>query len=459
MRGQVSPFSSGSIDYYGKGQVGIIDSNNNGILDVLEAKPSVDLVTSSGIIGTDKPKIEGSANVNARNNSNPSGLGNDITISVIDEVQYRVNNGGWVKASASDGRFDEAEEDFHFTPTLSKGGYYKIEVQSKDNAGNWGDIKEISLTIGEGRIITMPGYTGGPQIREFSQQGSVLFDSFFAFPSFMRNGGRVATGDIDKDHKDEIIVGSGMGARPHVVVYEKNGEKRGIDFRPFDMNFTGGVDVAGADIDGNGKDEIVMSQFTKGNLVKVYKYNESRELIAAFRPFGNVNCGVTVTAGDIDYDGKDEVIVAASLGGGPHVRFFDIKAGEAIPKPMSYFVFHPNSRTGLDISAGDIDGDGKDEFAVSQLFNDEAWVKVYRYNGEHTIVGEWLAFPQGVKSGANVDMFDFDNDGKDEVLVGPNLGGGPQVRGFEATGEITSLNFFAYASYFRGGVNPVGGFF
>lgn len=457
MRGQVSPYATGAVDRYARGQVGIIDANNNGIIDVLEVKPSLELQTSSGNIGTTTPRIEGSARVNKVTNRNPSGPGNDLTISKIERVQYRVDGGGWVAATASDGRFDDFEESFHFTPTLKKGSR-KIEVQTKDTAGNWSDIQEIILKIGDGRLVTMAGYTGGPQLRQFNTNGVFSGTSFFAFPDFMRTGARLATGDIDKDGADEIIVGSGLTARPHVVAYEQSGFKRGIDFRPFPMDFTGGVDVAGGDTDGDGKDEVIVSQFTNGNTVKVYRYNDARDIIVEFRPFGNFNGGVTVTAGDVDQDGKDEVICGASVGGGPLVRVFDIKLGQALLKPITFYAFNPASRSGIDVAAGDIDGDGKAEIAVTSLFYEETWVKVYRYNAANTIVGNWRAFPAGVRSGANIEMFDISNDGRDQVIVGPNMGGGPQVLGFEPDGKMI-LNFFAYAPTFRGGVVPAGAYF
>jgi len=110
------------------------------------------------------------------------------------------------------------------------------------------------------------------------------------------------------------------------------------------------------------------------------------------------------------------------------------------------------------VAAGDVDGDNKAEIAVTQLFYEEAWTKVYRFNMSQTVLGQWCSFPAGVKCGANVEMFDIDNNGKNQIIVGPNMGGGPQVRGFEYDGE-SILNFFAYATTFRGGVVPAGGFF
>ena len=59
--------------------------------------------------------------------------------------------------------------------------------------------------------------------------------------------------------------------------------------------------------------------------------------------------------GDVDQDGKDEVIVGAGEGGGPQIRVFEAN-GER--KPIQFFAFHPSSRSGVDVAAADVNGDG-----------------------------------------------------------------------------------------------------
>lgn len=459
MRGQIYPYSVGAVDMYARGQIGIIDTDRDGIIDVLSTKPSINLGDVSGGVGTTKPVIAASSEVTKVANKNPEGLGDDITVAKISEGQYRVDGGDWKSCEADDGHFNETQENFTCRPTIAK-GRHTIEIRAYDNYGNESDTKSIVLSSGEARLITVPGQGGGPQVREFSTTGKTLPESFFAYPSYLRIGARVATADIDKDGGAEIVTGSGIGAQPHVVVYEKNGAKRGVDFRPFASAFRGGVDVAAGDVDGDGKDEVVMSQFTQGNQVKVYRYNSGRQIMAVFSPFGNISSGVTVTTGDVDGDGLKEVICGASVGGGPHVRVYDIKDGHAVLKSNSFFAFSRDSRTGVDVSAGDVNADGLDEIAISQLYNGEAWMKVYQYNSARTVLGSWRAFPAGVECGANVEMMDVDGDGRTEVLVGPNTGGGPQVRAFEYNGQaVNGINFFAYDKNFRGGVVPTGGFF
>lgn len=52
------------------------------------------------------------------------------------QVEYRINNGSWSSATASDGLFDEPEEDFTFTTSILSDGTYTFVVRAIDSAGN-----------------------------------------------------------------------------------------------------------------------------------------------------------------------------------------------------------------------------------------------------------------------------------------------------------------------------------
>ncbi|EKD49221.1 MAG: hypothetical protein ACD_63C00218G0001, partial [uncultured bacterium] len=308
------------------------------------------------------------------------------------------------------------------------------------------------------QIVTGPGSKSGPHVRTFTKNGKPSSGGFFAFAKTFKGGVRVAAGDVDGDGTDEIIVGSGPGGRSNVRVFEKNGNLKSIRYYPFGKSFTGGVDVAAADTDGDGKAEIAVSQFTKGNQVIVYKYNDAKTVVGNFYAFGaKKKIGATVAMGDVDSDGDAEIVTGGGIGAGPQIRVFDPN-GKV--KPIQFFAFHKLSRSGVDVSVGDGDGDGKADIVATQLRGAEAWTKVYKYNDEKTVIGEWRSFPAGVESGANVEMFDLDGDGKAEVIVGAGPGGGPQVRTFKATGSLSgSVSFFAYYARVRSGVNVTVGRF
>ncbi len=192
----------------------------------------------------------------------------------------------------------------------------------------------------------------------------------------------------------------------------------------------GGPHVRAFDVYGNAKD-------TPNNL---YAYPES------FRG------GVNVSLGDINGDKVSEIFTGPKVGGGPQVRIFK-KDGSEIG---FIWPFHPDSRTGINIANGDVNGDGKDEVAVVQAEQGHAWVKVYKNNTEQSIIGEWNAYGD-VESGASVAMGDVDGDGKDEIITGAGPGGGPHVRVFEADGTAKSIWFMAFHPDYRGGIDVAAG--
>lgn len=304
-------------------------------------------------------------------------------------------------------------------------------------------------------IATAPGAGGGPHVRLFDTSGNALPkpDKLFPYSENFRGGVNVAMGDIDADGIDEIITAPKEGGGPQVRVFEQDGTPRGIDLWPFHPNSRTGINVATGDVDGDGKDEIAVAQGENGQAwIKVYRYNTEKTVLGEWNAFGSVPCGASVAMGDVDLDGKDEIIVGAGKGGGPLVRVFEAN-GEV--KPIQFFAFHENYRGGVDVDTGDVDGDGKAEIAVSQK-KEQAWVKVYRYNNQQTIYGEWKAYAD-FPVGTRVSLGDIDNDGKMEVVTAPVIGG-PQIRQFEYDGTlIKNINngkgFFAYDSNFRGGAD------
>ncbi|NQU99159.1 MAG: VCBS repeat-containing protein, partial [Parcubacteria group bacterium] len=257
-----------------------------------------------------------------------------------------------------------------------------------------------------------------------------------------------------------IITGTGENGGPHLRVFEKDGTQRGIQFFPFSESFRGGMDVASGDFDGDGKEDIAVSQFSNGQAwVKIYKYNADRTILFERNVFGVAEIGATVAMGNLDSDSADELIVGAGTDGDPIVKIFDYNPSCdcGTLKPISFNAFTGGIdypvRSGIDVSAGDVDGDGKDEIAVSRLKEEYSWVKIFRYNSDQTVLGEFRAYGDYLV-GANVEMFDIDSDGLAEIITGPGSGGGPQVKAFEYDGiAIDTLSFFAYDEGFRGGVD------
>lgn len=271
-----------------------------------------------------------------------------------------------------------------------------------------GDNKEESIT-GAG-----PG--GGPHVRTFDSAGNPGA-SFFAYDPAFRGGVNVAGGDINGDGVDEIITGAGPGGGPHVQIFTGGGNNLG-GFFAFDPGFRGGVTVATADVDGNGVDEIIAGAGPGGGPhVRVFRADGTE--INGFFPFPEgFRGGVNVAGGDVDGNGREDVIVGAGPGGGPHVRALSIDGNDL----SSFFAYSQAFTGGVQVAAGDFDGDGRADIITGAGAGGGAHVIVYLANGHQA-----GAFPYAHRGGVFVGAGDGDGDGRAEALTMPGPGTTPYL--------------------------------
>ncbi|HSD12993.1 MAG TPA: L,D-transpeptidase family protein, partial [Patescibacteria group bacterium] len=258
----------------------------------------------------------------------------------------------------------------------------------------------------------------------------------------------VAVHDLGSDGVDEIVVGSGFGQPPLVKVLRGDGSEI-LSFAPFDEGMLQGVNVAMGDLDGDGISEIVAAAGPGANAHARVFDNKGNEKIfpGGFFPFGqDFRGGSSVAVADLDGDGKAEIVAAAGPTGGPHVKVF---RGDGVLLG-DFFAFDNDTSVGLNIAAGDLDGDGKAEIVAALATGAPAYVRVFS-GVQGTKTGEFLAIGGGFSGGLNLAVADVDGDGKGDVIAAPNGGGGPHVHVFDGTGKLLN-RFFAYEEPYRGGV-------
>ncbi|MFA6098481.1 MAG: L,D-transpeptidase family protein [Patescibacteria group bacterium] len=295
------------------------------------------------------------------------------------------------------------------------------------------------------------------EIKIFKADSSPIRDSITPFGQNFNGGGSVAICDLDGNGVDEIVVSAGIGGGPQVRIFDSKGSAVFTPgFFAYDVKFHGGVNVACGDLDGDGNAEIVTAPKSEGSAhIRVFnRYGEPVFTPGFFAYDRNMKAGFNVAVGDIDGGGLKEIIVAPAYNTEPKVNIFN-RYGDKLD--FNVYPFHPDFTGGVSLAVANVDGGIEDELILGVQSQDSAWIKVIKVGANQPPLGEFKAFPQNFMGGVNLAGADIDGDGLDEIVAAANTGGGPQVRAFEAYGEVKSLNFFAYENDFRGGVNIASG--
>jgi hypothetical protein len=292
---------------------------------------------------------------------------------------------------------------------------------------------------------------GQPLVRLVDRASGALRLEFLAYNQGFRGGVRVATADLNGDGIKDIITGAGLGGGPHVRSFDgrTGAQLSGLlgSFFAFNPSFTGGVFVAAGDVNGDGRDDVIVSAGPGGGPhVRVYSGNGGALLGEFYAYSPNFSGGVHVAAGDVDGDGRAEIITGAGAGGGPHVRVFDTPGGVLYSGTLgSFFAYNANFRGGVFVAAGDVDGDGRAEIITGAGAGGGPHVRVLRAtNGQE--LASFYAYGVQFAGGVRVGTTDFNGDFRAELVLSPGAGSAQPVRITDFRGQSQSAAFAGFAS-------------
>jgi hypothetical protein len=308
-----------------------------------------------------------------------------------------------------------------------------------------GDGKAEIVLGGGPTTAPWPPTSNGPdqQVAVYKADGTSE-GRFSAYPGLFQGGVRVALADLDGDHRPELVTAPGPGMEPEIGIFSQqwvNGRDRGTrlgHFLAFESSFRGGVSVATGEVNGNGKAEIVAAP-GPGHSPQVRVFDSTGHELYSFLAFSpDYTGGLSVATGDLNGDGIAEIVVG-TLAAPARIRVFQRNAlyGE-LNAP-----FGPTD-SGVEVGVADFDGFGHGFLIAGSAGGDHAQLLIADARGERPArrLDLGSAFPNGVRVAGG----DLNRDGHDEVVVTPGFGGDSQVRIYDSgLNEISSFPAYDWA--------------
>ena len=274
-----------------------------------------------------------------------------------------------------------------------------------------------------------------------------LAHSFTPFAGFAGEV-RVASGDVDRDGVYDTIAVVGGGGAAHVKVFSGATGAEIRSFYAFDPRFLGGASVAAGDVDGDGYADIVVAAGPGGGShVKVFSGATGGELLS-FLAYPGYSGPVFVAAADLDADGRADVVTSTGAGGRPHVKAFSGATGATL---RSFFAFDAGFVGGVYVAAGDVDGDGRADIITGSGDGARPHVKVFSGSTGDELAS-YFAYAPGFLGGVRVSAQDVDGDGRADIVVGSGPGARAHLKAFRGGTYEELESYLVGDAGFTGGI-------
>ena len=316
-------------------------------------------------------------------------------------------------------------------------------------------LEDRDVPSAPAEVVLSPGTfavgsgVGGGEVRVLDASTGAQILDLFPFGQGFTGGVHVATANFNGDNIPDIVAGMASGGSQVTVLDGKTGAVL-QNFTAFDPAFTGGVNVAAGYVSGGQTPDIVVGVAGGGGpQVKVFDGSTGavRASFYAYNP--TFTGGVNVAAMDINGDGYADIVTGAGAGGGPEVKVFDGVTGAVI---RDFFAYDPAFRGGVNVAAADVTGAGYADIITGAGASGGPEVKVF--DGMTGVVTrDFYAYDPSFRGGVWVDSADVMGSGYADIVTGAGAGGGPQVNLYDGQSGTETQSLYALKPDFSGGVD------
>ncbi len=266
-----------------------------------------------------------------------------------------------------------------------------------------------------------------------------------------------ATGDIDGDGLDEVVVGlSPREGGGWIAVFDDADHGCAflrwlhVPWREYDAH-NGATHVAAGDLDGDGRAEVVFGLGRhpgNGGAWGVFRNGGDGWAFAGWHRlrwsrYNEEDGELRPAAGDVDGDGKAEVVLCASRGASFQV--LDDAATDFAPlrwRSVSWDEYR-RGNGGVRASIGDLDGDGRAEIALGLDRGGRGWMEIREGASSSFAHAAWIGIPwpeyDSAQGETHPAVGDLDHDGRAEIVCG--LGRWPRRGGWLARFDDATMGY------------------
>ena len=313
--------------------------------------------------------------------------------------------------------------------TATEAGSFAFTITATDQNGCTG-TQSYTLLAGGSRIITTgSGELTPPLITRFTSGDGVLIPGptgSFSVAAFTQ-GVRVAEADMTGDGVADIITASGHGVSLRVVVYDGVTGGAVTTPTPSTPSDLAGLFIAAGDVDGDGRPDLIAGASDGPGIVRVLSGASGVPLWTSLVFPASFHGGVRVAAGDVNGDGYADIIVGSGPGDPGTVKVFNGLTHDELRSMTPY----PAAFTGgIYVAAGDVNGDGYADVITGAGEGGGPHVVVFDGRTGAVLRG-FYAYPAAFSGGVRVAAGDVTGDGRADIITAPGPGGGGVVHIFD----------------------------